>query len=263
VKHTTVLLLIVALLAAMTTPAVASAPDNYCSTVNVTATETGYDVTATGAGRYARVRDLTDATTVIATDFGSGATVYTWTGLALDTTHSYQVQVSHTSLTTGYSTTGCVFTPPISLGVVIGPFTATVAGADVLLEWESLSEWDNLGYHVYRGSTATLASAVEIAYLPSLNPGSTVGPWQYAYTDAGLAPGFYWYWLKDEDVTGFGLFSDPVVVMVEAVTAVSLAAFTAATSPAPGCYMRRGICVCNGPQGKLYRAPTLACSIWR
>ena len=36
----------------------------------------------------------------------------------------------------------------------------------------------------------------------------------------------------------------------------------AAPSPAPGCYMRKGICVCAGPQGKLYRAPKLACSIW-
>jgi hypothetical protein len=37
----------------------------------------------------------------------------------------------------------------------------------------------------------------------------------------------------------------------------------AATSPAPGCYMRRGVCVCNGPQGKLYRVFKFVCQVTR
>jgi hypothetical protein len=97
-----ILLLVALLAAAIPTPALASAPDNYCTSVTVEAVTTGYDVSAIGNGRYARIRDLTAAQTVVATDFGSGATAYTWTSVALDVTHSYQVQVSHTSLTTGF-----------------------------------------------------------------------------------------------------------------------------------------------------------------
>jgi hypothetical protein len=256
-------MLLVALLAVIIPTAHASQPDNYCSTVNVTATAIGYDVTATGAGRYARVRDLTASATVVATDFGAGATVYTWTGLALDTTHNYQVQVSHTSLTTGFSTTVCLFTPPVSLGVVLAFFTGTVHGADVLLDWETMSEWDNLGFNVYRSASSDVLQAVQIAHVPSPSPGGAIGLVVYSYVDAALAPGPYWYWLHDVPVGGGGEYFGPVVVNVEAVTAVSLATFAAATSPAPGCYMRRGICVCAGPLGRLYRAPKVACSIWR
>ncbi len=43
---------------------------------------------------------------------------------------------------------------------------------------------------------------------------------------------------------------------------LTLAMPPASPSAAPGCYMRRGVCVC-AYQGKLYRAPKLACSIWR
>ncbi len=139
-KHPFTVLLLVALLAAAIPTAHASQPDNYCTTVNVAPTTNGYTVTATGAGRYARIRDLTTSTTVIATDFGAGATAYAWTGLALDTAHNYQVQVSHTSLTTGYSTSGCVFTPPPPLAVVIASFTGQCVEKGVRLEWETVSE---------------------------------------------------------------------------------------------------------------------------
>ena len=53
----------------------------------------------------------------------------------------------------------------------------------------------------------------------------------------------------------------PAHQIVSSVTAVSLATFAAATSLAPGCYMRGGICVCAGPFGRLYRAPKLACKV--
>jgi hypothetical protein len=51
----------------------------------------------------------------------------------------------------------------------------------------------------------------------------------------------------------------PAILILVALLALP----PAATSPAPGCYMRRGICVCAGPLGRLYRAPKVACSIWR
>ena len=217
-KHAFLILLVVALLAAMTTPAVASQPDNYCTTVTVQATATGYNVNATGAGRYARVRDLTDAQTVIATDFGSGATSYTWTDLALDPTHNYQVQVSHTSLTSGYSTSGCLFTPPPPLAVVIASFAATCTSGGVLLEWETVSE---IGVTSF---TLSLHDAV-LATIPAQHPGSPIGA-SYTYTDTASAGGVY-------TLTGAG---DPATATVFCgPTAVSLTSFTAIRKPS--CYV--------------------------
>lgn len=228
-KHITLILLAVALLAVTAPTAVASQPDNYCTTVEVIATTTGYDVTATGAGRYARIRDLTTATTVpgTATDFGLGATVYTWTGLLLDPTHQYQVQISHTSLTTGYSTTGCIFTPPPSLGVVMGLFTATANGLDVALRWETMSEWNNLGFDVYRGAAGLFLDATFLAHVPSPIPGGTFGQ-MYAYDDLTLEPGVYWYWVVSVDTNMVRRPYGPVSVLVQAPTAVTLGSFTAA-----------------------------------
>jgi hypothetical protein len=53
----------------------------------------------------------------------------------------------------------------------------------------------------------------------------------------------------------------PVILILILIALLALP--PASPSPAPGCYMRRGVCVCAGPLGRLYRAPTLACSIWR
>jgi hypothetical protein len=51
-------------------------------------------------------------------------------------------------------------------------------------------------------------------------------------------------------------------LLLAIVLLATLAMPPARTLGAPGCYMRRGICVC-AYQGKLYRAPKLACRMWR
>lgn len=121
-------------------------PDNYCTTVAAVAVVGGYDVDATGSGRYARVRDLTAGVTVVASDFGAGATVYSWDALALDTAHQYQVQVSHTSLTTGYSTSGCVFTPGPPLAAEIEFFA--LAECENVFYFVTTSEINNYAYQI-------------------------------------------------------------------------------------------------------------------
>lgn len=188
-KKLPLVLLVMALLAAMTLPAHAS-PDNYCTTVTVTPSGSLFNVTATGAGRYARVRDLTNSIVVIATDFGAGATTYTWTGLALDTAHQYQVQVSHTSLTTGYSTSGCTFTPPIPQAVFIDRFEF-VRGA---FEWDAT--WEGVGYWV-----TSPAGGVWTAWTPAQVPGG-VGWFQYRVypVTRKVPPGIYI--LMAQDLTG-------------------------------------------------------------
>ena len=175
--------LVLALLAALLAVAapVGATPDNYCSTVNVVPVPGGtYNVNATGSGRYARVYDLTTATTVVATDFGAGATVYSWAGLVLNAAHQYQVQVSHTSLTTGYSTTGCVFTPPPPLGVELEYFQATRRGGTVLVEWQTVSERDAASFDLYRGNGSDLG--VLVTSFPA-HAGSQQG-WYYSFVDS-------------------------------------------------------------------------------
>lgn len=159
---------------------VGATPDNYCTTVTVTPVPGGtYNVSAVGAGRYARVRDLTSATTVVATDFGAGATSYSWTGLVLDAIHQYQVQVSHTSLNTGYSTSGCVFTPPPPLGVDVEYFAATRLGLSVSVEWQTVTERDATHFDLYRGNGTQLG--VLIATMQA-HPGSQQG-YYYSFVD--------------------------------------------------------------------------------
>ena len=160
---------------------VGATPDNYCTTVTVVSVPGGtYDVDATGSGRYARVRDLTTATTIVATDFGAGATVYSWDGIALDQAHSYQVQVSHTSLTTGYSTTGCVFAPPPPLGVELEYFQATRQGTSVLVEWQTVSERDAMSFDLYRGNGSDIG--VLVTSFPA-HAGSQQG-YYYSFVDS-------------------------------------------------------------------------------
>lgn len=178
-----------ALLVLVTLSGVAMAapqPDNYCTTVNVEATTSGYDVTATGAGRYARVRDLTVNATVVATDFGAGATQYSWTGLALDQTHQYQVQVSHTSLTTGYSTSGCLFTPPEPQAVVVVRFEWINYG----FEWDVTQ--DGAGYWI-------VGPHFNSGFIPAQAPGNW-GYYSYRYAPwARIVNGVYDLWAMDVD----------------------------------------------------------------
>ena len=221
------ILLLVALLAAAIPTAHASAPDNYCTTVTVDAVTAGYDVSATGAGRYARIRDLTTSTTVIATDFGSGATAYTWTSVALDVTHNYQVQVSHTSLTTGFSTDNCLFTPPPPLGVVFGSFAATVEGVNVRLKWGTTTEMGNLGFDLFRAPCETCLNTY-LGFFPSPVPGGTTMGAEYEYLDTDLLPGEWWYWVEDVDQGGYRSTHEPVMATVLPPTAVTLASFEAA-----------------------------------
>lgn len=161
-----------------------------CSGVNVEVTINGYDVMASGWGRYARIQDLTAAQTVVATDFGPGATAYTWTGLSLDTSHQYQVQVSSTGLT--YTSENCLFTPPPPQSVIIERFEI-VRGA---FEWDATE--DGLGYWVEYNSRPVTA------WTPAQSPGNW-GWFSYRVlplpTSSRNFP-FGTYWLMAQDLSG-------------------------------------------------------------
>jgi hypothetical protein len=162
------LLLVVIVIVALALPIAASAqevvPLNYCTTVEAhqEAGLTTYEVNATGSGRWARVVQYpagSPAVVVAVRDFLVGATVYRFQHLALSASQQYQVQTSHTSATSGFSTTGCVFSVA-PLAVVIEAFTATCSGvpygSEVELRWSVSTELLSTGYIVARNGDVVL-----------------------------------------------------------------------------------------------------------
>ena len=88
--------------------------------------------------------------------------------------------------------------------VKVASFTASQAGAAVLVEWETASEIDNLGFNLYR---AEAEDGVRIqlngALIPTrMPPGSPVGA-VYEFVDGNVEPGvLYDYWLEAADIHG-------------------------------------------------------------
>lgn len=198
-EKTTVVLVLLAL-ALLVSPVSAkpAAPDNYCTTVAATPTLPSgtYTINATGAGRYARVVEypVSTAPVVVAgpTDFGTNATVYSWTGVNL-AQRNYQVQVSHTSLTTGFSTTGCTFLPPDPLSVILEFFDGKPAGKNAAhLVWLTTSELDTAGYNIYYGQE--LGGLQFREFIPSASPGSGQGAYYSYMAKAETGPAFFELW---------------------------------------------------------------------
>lgn len=225
-KHVAMFFLVVALAITTTSQVFAVDPQPWCQEVVATIGVTGYDVSATGFAKFARVYDLTDGVTVPDTELNlfPGASAWNWVDLQLEPAHNFQVQVSKDGVT--YTTERCLFTPD-SLLVIMGEFTASANNDTVTLDWEAMTELDNLGYNIYRSTTNNLSQAVEIATVWNSSPGSTVGPWIYTYSDTDLSPGTYYYWLEDIPCIPVpSYFYGPVNATVEATLAVTLSSFT-------------------------------------
>jgi hypothetical protein len=94
--------------------------------------------------------------------------------------------------------------------VTLLSFEAAGRDAAVDLAWETASELQNLGFHLYR---AEAASGPYSRITPSLIPGlgSSVLGRSYAYRDAGLVNGTtYFYQLEDVDTSGVATRHGPV-----------------------------------------------------
>ena len=201
-KRAMTVVLMFVLLAVLAIPASAAPviPLNYCTTASAHQ-ETGlttFEVNATGSGRYARLVEypVSGAPVVIAGphDFGANATVYQFTHVPLNPARAYQVQTSHTSLTTGYSTTGCVLSPPplyVDLEYFYGGFRSA--------HWAVTSEWGIASYKLYRGTPASHGTFV--ASVPAQCPGCTAGAAYAVNVGSTLAKGSV-YWLEVTDLLG-------------------------------------------------------------
>jgi Domain of unknown function (DUF4082)/Secretion system C-terminal sorting domain len=91
-----------------------------------------------------------------------------------------------------------VFTTTFTLPVSIADFKATTASNNILLNWKTESEGNNDGFEIQRSNNGTDWYAV--TFVKGAGQSSTVK--NYSYTDRSLAPGLYYYRLKQIDLDG-------------------------------------------------------------
>lgn len=99
--------------------------------------------------------------------------------------------------------------------VTLASFTATPQGKAVLLEWETVTEIDNLRFFIHRAeSTDGPRTRINDDVIPSQTPGGPVGA-TYEFLDESVAAGtIYYYWLEDVESTGVRGFHGPVSAKV-------------------------------------------------
>lgn len=88
--------------------------------------------------------------------------------------------------------------------VKLAAFGVEARGQALVVYWETASEMDTLGFHLYRsesGEPGTFARLNE-ALIPSRSPGGGAGAY-YEWIDAGAVPGRTYYYLL-ENVDAYG-----------------------------------------------------------
>ena len=126
------------------------------------------------------------------------------------------------------------FAPTATTAVTLQSFTATGGDGEVRLQWETGSELNNLGFHLYRSaSEAGPWQRITSSLIPGL--GSSPDGAQYAYRDTGLVNGSTWYYLlEDVETTGKTKRHGPVSATPQAGVAAAPAADPVAPAvPAP------------------------------
>ena len=90
--------------------------------------------------------------------------------------------------------------------VELSLFTIETNNSEVLLNWRTESETNNLGFEVQR-----CTDAINFNNIKFINGnGTSTVPHEYRYTDANLKPGTYYYRLKQVDSDGSFSFSELV-----------------------------------------------------
>jgi hypothetical protein len=99
----------------------------------------------------------------------------------------------------------------VPTAVTLASFAATPVEGHVVVEWETASEINNLGFNLYR-STDPDEGYIKLneTLIPSQSPGDILGAY-YAYTDSAVEAGLtYYYKLEDIDVYGLRTMHGPV-----------------------------------------------------
>lgn len=124
----------------------------------------------------------------------------------------------------------CVFEnlPLSPLSVTLDSFTVRRTADGVALGWQTVSEADNAGFHLYRaGSAGGPWLQLGTGLIPAQGPGSAEG-FAYEWVDTNSASGEgYWYVLEDVALDGTTTRHAPVYLEPAAPTAVSVASLAA------------------------------------
>ena len=96
--------------------------------------------------------------------------------------------------------------------VELTSFTSSVSGNNVILQWTTATELNNLGFEVQRKS---LDSDYEVLGFIS-GAGTTTEPRTYFFTDSKIHNGQYVYRLKQMDFDGAFVYTDEILVEVDA-----------------------------------------------
>jgi hypothetical protein len=117
------------------------------------------------------------------------------------------------------------------LAVDLLPYSATQTADGVTVAWETVSETDNAGFNVYRGTAeAGPWTQVNAALIAAQTPGAAQGN-AYAYVDkTALAAGTYYYALEDVSTSGNATRHTPVSVTVAGPNAVTLRTLNASAA---------------------------------
>jgi hypothetical protein len=111
----------------------------------------------------------------------------------------------------------CQILPGIPTSVELSSFTATAEDHSILVEWQTATETDNLGFNLYRALASDGAKTqLNGALIPSAQPpGSPIGA-SYSWPDSDVAAGTtYYYWLEDVDLAGVAMLHGPVTATIE------------------------------------------------
>ena len=96
--------------------------------------------------------------------------------------------------------------PP--LPVELTSFTATSNGKEIILNWSTASELNNLGFEIQRSFEGSEFATVGVVY----GKGTTTERRDYSYSDKNLVDGKYFYRLKQIDYIGSYEYSDVLEV---------------------------------------------------
>lgn len=149
-------------------------------------------------------------------------TQYDGSGRAAGTTYEYCYAEGETE--------DWYFSPKDPTAVTLARFEAAAQAEGILIEWETATEMDNLGFNLYR-STAADGEYVQLneALIPAQNPGAVFGS-VYTWLDEGVTPGMtYFYQLEDVDAEGNTTLHGPVqaTALAAGPSVVSVTAFSA------------------------------------
>jgi hypothetical protein len=177
--------------------------------------------TTSGGGLYS-FPNLPNGTYIVqVTDEDNLLASHTWTDGLDNTDNESQVTTYAVTISDGdvlYADFGFyIDDDPTSVSLV--SFTATPEDGSILLEWETASEINNLGFYLYRAESPDgPQTQINESPIPSKAPGSPGGA-LYDFSDNMVSPDItYYYWLEALDIYAGPTMHGPVEATIQSYT---------------------------------------------